>query len=269
MKPDISEFSYGYAITDELIHWHGTSLTAAPVFPSLYQEGQTGGGYDVMLERPGLPLFLQFKLSHCMVSNNAQEAKDGIFATPFYRMHIRPARHSAQHEMLLDLENDGKEVYYSAPAFHTPEEFNDAYLSHQVRSRSLWIPPSVIGPLPDDGLHHVAFQVPGIHYFCSEPRPLSIKGDFEEFSSSVEGAYQKEAETALSKGSLLDFSGTLAEIATKRRDISYDAKLFSRAELENHHPLAQIAFYSHVFLDCHFFIVREKSEEGQAGSREP
>jgi hypothetical protein len=47
-------------------------------------------------------------------------------------MYIRPARHSEQHEMLLDLENDGNEVYYSAPAFHKPEEFNDAYLNNQV-----------------------------------------------------------------------------------------------------------------------------------------
>ena len=67
MKPQISEFSYGYALTDELIHWHGTNLTAAPIFPSLYQEGQVGGGYDLMLQRPGLPLFLQFKLADCMV----------------------------------------------------------------------------------------------------------------------------------------------------------------------------------------------------------
>jgi len=55
MKPQISEFSYGYALTDELIHWHGTNLTAAPIFPSLYQEGQVGGvGGDVvkLFKRP-------------------------------------------------------------------------------------------------------------------------------------------------------------------------------------------------------------------------
>ncbi len=69
MKPEMSEFSYGYALTDELIHWHGTSLTAAPIFPSLYQEGKSGGGYDVMLQRSGIPLFLQFKLADQMVRN--------------------------------------------------------------------------------------------------------------------------------------------------------------------------------------------------------
>ena len=113
MKPQISEFSYGYALTDELIHWHGTNLTAAPIFPSLYQEGQPRGGYDLMLQRLGLPLFLQFKLADCMVLRNAQEVKDHIFHVPYYRMHLRPTKHSSQHEMLLSLENQGNEVYYS------------------------------------------------------------------------------------------------------------------------------------------------------------
>jgi hypothetical protein len=263
LNPDISEFSYGYALTDELIHWHDTPLTAAPVFPSLYQEGQAGGGYDVKLQQPGLPLFLQFKLSHCMVRNNAQEAKDGIFATPFYRMHIRPARHSEQHEMLLDLENAGNNVYYSAPAFHTPEELNDAYLTHQVRTRSLWLRPSVIGPLPDDGWHHVAFQIPGTHHFCSKPRPMDTKGDFEEFTRWMEGSFRQRAKIALSKDALHQTADTIAEIATKRRDISYDSKRLFRAELERRHPLDQIAFYSHVFLDCQLFIVSEKQGDGQ------
>jgi len=40
MKPQVSEFSYGYALTGELIHWQGTNLTAVPISPSLYQEGQ-------------------------------------------------------------------------------------------------------------------------------------------------------------------------------------------------------------------------------------
>ena len=78
MKPNISEFSFGYALTSELIHWYGMPITAAPIFPSTYQEGQAGGGYDVMLNQPGLPLFLQYKLSHCMVRSNAQEVRDGV-----------------------------------------------------------------------------------------------------------------------------------------------------------------------------------------------
>ena len=127
MKPNTSEFSYGYAVTDELIHRHGLPITASPVFPSLYQEGQIGGGYDVHLPMMGLPLFLQFKLSDHMVRRSAREAQAGHLSVPYYRMHLRPKRHSAQHEMLLNLENiGGPAVYYVAPAFHQSSELNDA-----------------------------------------------------------------------------------------------------------------------------------------------
>lgn len=261
MKPNISEFSYGYALTDELIHWYGTPLTAAPVFPSLYQEGQKGGGYDVMLQRPGLPLFLQFKLSHCMVRSNAQEVKDGIFLPPFYRMHLRPSRHSDQHEMLLDLENAGNEVYYAAPAFHTPEEFNEAYLLHQVRARSLWIRPSQIGPLPDDNDHHLAFTPGGTPHFCSEPQPLQSRGDFAEFEDFVTGSFKTKSREALQMEVLEETAWRLAEIAEKHRFISIESQQVSRAELEDRHPLGRIAFYSQVFLDSQLFIVREEPKE--------
>ena len=66
---------------------------------------------------------------------------------------------------------------------------------------------------------------------------------------------------ALSKDALNHLADTIAEIATKRRDISFDSKQMSRSELESRHPLDRIAFYSHVFLDCHLFIVNEKAGE--------
>jgi len=47
MTPDISEFSYGFALTHELIALAGEPLRAAPIFPSLIEEGRAGGGYDV------------------------------------------------------------------------------------------------------------------------------------------------------------------------------------------------------------------------------
>lgn len=258
MRPDISEFSYGYALTEELIHWHGTELTAAPLFPSLYQEGQQGGGYDLMLERPGIPLFLQFKLSDCMVRNTTREVKNGIFSAPYYRMHIRPARHSQQHEMLLDLENNGNEVYYCAPAFHSPEELNNAYLNHQVRDRSLWLRPSIIGPLPDDRDHHVAFQIPGIHHFLSEPRKLDTEGNFSEFARIVGAAYRQKSKNSLADDRLEELANSLRIVTEKRRDISRDSKRKTDIELEKRHPIERISFYARVFMDCQLFLVTEK-----------
>ena len=47
LKPNISETSYGYALTDELIHRQNMSINSAPIFPTLYQEGQDGARFRV------------------------------------------------------------------------------------------------------------------------------------------------------------------------------------------------------------------------------
>src|SRR5258708_12819379 len=139
MKPNISEFSYGFVLTYELVQSAGSGLSAAPVFPSLISEGQPGGGWDVRLDRPGVPLFLQFKLSDYMTGAACRERKGG-FNLPCYRMNLRrpPSR---QHEMLLDLEATAAEAYYVAPPFHQAEHLNDPSLNEPLRPPSLSIRP--------------------------------------------------------------------------------------------------------------------------------
>ena len=100
MKSDISEFSYGFALVNELADSVGSGLRAAPLFPSLRQEARLG--YDVKLDRPGLPLFLQFKLSDCMVSNRAKEIQKGIF--PRGTNNITP---------IINAKNEKKKLFHS------------------------------------------------------------------------------------------------------------------------------------------------------------
>jgi hypothetical protein len=117
--PDISEFSYGFALTRELIALL-PPLNVAPVFPSLIAEGKKGGGYDVNLDGLGFPLFIQFKRSECMLRRSAHETKPPMnFSTPYYRMRITERWRSAQHEMLLELDAGPNEVFYAAPLLHT------------------------------------------------------------------------------------------------------------------------------------------------------
>ena len=195
-----------------------------------------------------------------MVRGNAQEVKEGILAPRYYRMHIRPARHSHQHEMLLDLERDGKEVYYCAPAFHTPEELNDAYLNHMVRDKSLWLAPSKIGMFHDDEDHYVAFNLNGLPYVKSDPHKISATGKFEEFTKSVESSYRERSGWALLPKQVSFLSESIARIAEKRTDISSKTKKSCEDTLASRHPLAKIAFYASVFMDCQFFIVSEKEK---------
>ena len=55
------------------------------------------------LDRPGVPLFLQFKLCDQMTRRTCREARQAGFNVPCYRMCLRSARSSRQHEMLLVL----------------------------------------------------------------------------------------------------------------------------------------------------------------------
>lgn len=174
MKPDFSEFSYGYAVTEELVSSLKARLIGAPIFPSLYEEGQSGGGYDVKLPTSGAALFLQFKLSDHLERANAKEHRDGVMNVPYYRMHIRPTKHSDQHNLLLELENSGETVFYIAPEFHLPRELNDHYLNKTVIQNSAAFSPKDIGEMPDEDDHYLVFERGNnIAYRCSnEPKEV-------------------------------------------------------------------------------------------------
>lgn len=170
MTPEISEFSYGFALTNELVGW--APLSAAPVFPSLIEEGKAGGGYDVKLELPAVALYLQFKRSERMTRRSAKERKaigPGLYV-PYHRFHVTEAKKSNQHDMLLQLDDGNSLVFYAAPRFHTLQEINWAWEHNAVSAQSIFVAPSVIGTLDDDS-HSVAFD--SIDTFvCSEPKQI-------------------------------------------------------------------------------------------------
>jgi hypothetical protein len=177
MRPVVSEFSYGYAVTEEFVKGAGDLIGAPPEFPSLLSEGKDGAGYDVAVHAD-FTLFLQFKMSHLMVRKNAWEISTGIFTKPFFRMAITPWWESKQHDLLLRLEKkaraEGDRVFYAAPMFHKFEEFAEAYAMSAVVDRSLFLPPSAIGTLTDEIQHHVAFDQSNV-VVCSEPHTITRK----------------------------------------------------------------------------------------------
>ncbi len=170
MKPEISEFSYGFAITNELVGW--AQLSAAPIFPSLVEEGRVGGGYDVKLDMPGLPLYLQFKRAERMTRNSAREISTGktTLTLPYHRFHITDWGISDQHKLLLELDQGNTLVFYAAPRFHTLTEINSAWKDNSVASQSVFVAPRAIGVL-DHEPHTVAYDRHNA-WLCSEPVEL-------------------------------------------------------------------------------------------------
>jgi len=252
MKSWFSEFSYGYAVTEDIISSHGP-LMVAPIFPSLQSEGKEGG-YDVKLNLPRqLPLFLQFKLSDCMLRANAYEARRGFLSNPFYRMYLRPLSKSQQHGLLLDLESAGNEVYYVAPAFYLEREFNNAYRTHRVRARSVFVKPSAIGPLPDLLEHHVSFQNDSSNfgYLFSES---ATKVKIQNWENVIQVAKTRSEREKRHLAEVFRLTETrMIEMVNRRLDP--ELRIASR-EKEERDPARRIASLSQVFFDCTLFVVQ-------------
>jgi hypothetical protein len=254
MTPDISEFSYGFALTQELIAMAGEPLRAAPIFPSLIEEGKAGGGYDVQLDLPGFPLFLQFKRSDCMVRNSAMETAPPYgFVPPFYRMRITERSRSAQHDMLVDLDDGQNQVFYAAPLFHTVQELNAAYLARQVAQRSFYIRPSEIGKLDNDR-HHVAFDGTR-RWLFSEPREIS----------DVQGAAllhllqeRRVGDARPLRGGPLDESLARVERITRDRELPTDIPdLGSPHRDDDQRKLQRLADFALRYFGAQLFIVQD------------
>jgi hypothetical protein len=177
MRIGYTEFSFGYAFTENLIRSANSAPQAAPIFPNLVQEGQFG--YDVRIDFPGLPLFFQYKLSELMKRNTAFEIANknlpGI-TIPFFRMSLMPSSLSRQHKLLMALEkNYSHTVFYASPALDNLHAFNVAYGKGIVHTRSVFFSPGDIGPLPDDKAHSIAYR-DGLPYawLNSDPKRIEV-----------------------------------------------------------------------------------------------
>ncbi len=257
MRPTISESSYGPTLTFELPCALGQRLTAAPIFPSLYKEGQPGGGYDVKLEMPGIFLFLQFKLSHYMVGSNAKEAILKNFNLPFYRIPLLPKNNFNQHQMLFDREGTGDNVYYTAPEFHTVEEFDFVFKKKEVCERSRWIKPSSIGPLPGKKIHHVSFSPKKGSKLTlfSEPKVLDTDGSFENFKEDIHRSLKENSDHKITEDKLQEKVRTTEEIIKEHHPNSESVL----QEKFSDYPLKQLSFYSQVFFGSQLCIIQNKS----------
>ncbi|WP_420722797.1 hypothetical protein [Hwanghaeella sp. LZ110] len=178
MKLGYTEFSYGYAFTENLIRNSSAGPTTAPVFPNLIQEAQLG--YDVKVDLPGLPYFFQFKLPELMVRDTAREIK--IFelpglAAPFFRMPLMRRDLSNQHAHLIELEKTfPNSVFYTSSKADGPASFNRAYGRAEVHVESVLFSPTDIGPLPDDKTHSVSYATNmSVAWRCSEPKQVKAQ----------------------------------------------------------------------------------------------
>ncbi|UXN58463.1 hypothetical protein [Phyllobacterium zundukense] len=103
MKVGYTEFSFGYAFTENLVRGSATAPAGAPFFPNLEQEGTLG--YDVRIDFPAVPLFLQHKLPELMPRASAFEIANSLcpgLTLEFFRIALMRRDVSDQHRLLID-----------------------------------------------------------------------------------------------------------------------------------------------------------------------
>jgi hypothetical protein len=252
MRAFFSEFSYGFALTYEIAEaFH--DVLPVPRFPSQLEEGQEGGGFDVNIDVPGMPLFLQFKVSERMERASAKEWER--FGQQYYRFKLHARRHSDQHQMLLDLEAQGNLVYYAAPTFHRAENLNEAFRDRAVFNRTVFVRPMDLGPLPDDNEHCVAF-LPGAHtgQMCSEPRTIRIAAEGKDFREDLQRQRERSKRRRINRDTLNSLASEMEEIAGIRLKFR-EARRAARTAVDLA-PLARVAYLSRTYFDAEMFIFR-------------
>lgn len=244
MKVGYTEFSYGYAFTENLIRSSSMAPTGAPVFPNLVQEASLG--YDIRINYPGVPLFFQFKLPELMRRGTAFEIAGGHcpgLQVPFFRISMMRRDISRQHALLMRLEARYPGcVLYAAPALAQARDFDVAYNAGEVARQSVFFSPNDIGALPDDRPHSVAYrQDLPTGYFCSDPRPvkaLSFGGladtlgsrfQEERFGRLVDSARElREVVASIASPQIRQTQGEIEERVVARQSVSRPARRAAR-----------------------------------------
>ena len=216
MKAEFSEFSYGFAFTHGLLK-DEPSIDVVPYFPSQVVEGKVG--FDAKIGFPGLPIFLQFKLSDYLTRRPAKYWD--YYHAPYYRFDVTPQSISQQHNLLKDLADTGEDVFYVSPLFWTTMQFNEAFRANQVAARSMWLPIGRLPRLNDYDPHHVTFTGPGDPSWHTEE--WNLRGDRVEGEFSWQGRrenimdrFERSEVRRVSEDYLGSLRNTLSEIVNRR-----------------------------------------------------
>ncbi|MGH9769860.1 MAG: hypothetical protein ACREAB_20745, partial [Blastocatellia bacterium] len=241
----VSEFSYGFVLTHELVSAYGYLATDSP------QGSRKRKKSDAADAAPrGYPLYLQFKASEYMKRRNAGESK--LVGLPYFRFALHRKTQSNQHQMLIELEKKGCAVFYATPKIHEAVNLNSAFFDRQVVASSLFVNPSEIGELPDNQSHRVVFSGKSDDvYLCSKPRKLDgvIHGD--AFAEAVQEIVSERVPQSLDDEFFHRLAGEMVSLISPNRRI-FDE--LSRGKVEM--SAATFANYlAKTLFDCELLII--------------
>lgn len=270
---EFSEFSFGYALIDSIMHGGFDVEAMAPTFLNQRQEGNDGGGYDVKIPLRPVPLFLQFKVPQIL--NRWGKNKPLNFSLPYYKIHLRTNQNRHQHNLLVDLAKHCKQplsVLYAAPEFDSIKELDFYYSSRLITEHTAFFSPLDIGNL-DNKSHHIAYHSDiSYAYLYSEPTLLRkrLSNDIKQVlcqmckDANATNADQFITNTLESLVELISNYGyyRLIDEATFREKLrlpqidTLSNYYAYRVKIEvGEKTVQRIAYLARTYLGCEFFIL--------------
>jgi len=248
MKRKVSEFSYGFVLTHELVNAYGYLQTDAPQSSRKKRKKDAGDQVD---DTPcGYPLFLQFKASEYMKRRNAGESK--LVGLPYFRFALHRKTQSNQHQLLIELEKRGCAVFYATPKIHEAVNLNGAFFDRQVVASSLFVNPGEIGELPDNQSHRVVFSGKSDDvYLCSKPLRLDGAIHGNVFAEAVRRVISEIEPQSLDDEFFHHLAGEMVSLVSPNRRI-FDE--LSRGKVEM--SAATFANYlAKTLFDCELLVI--------------
>jgi len=248
MKRKVSEFSYGFVLTHELVNAYGYLATDSPQGSRRKRKKDAGDNADTT--PCGHPLFLQFKASEYMKRRNAGESK--LVGLPYFRFALHRKTQSNQHQLLIELEKKGCAVFYATPKLHEAINLNSAFFDHQVVASSLFVNPGEVGELPDNQSHRIVFSGKSDDvYLCSKPRRLDGVIHGAAFAEAVRRIVSEREPQSLDDEFFHRLAGDMVSLISPNRRI-FDE--LSRGKVEM--GAATFANYlAKTLFDCELLII--------------
>lgn len=240
MKRKVSEFSYGFVLTHELVHTCGYLPTETATSPA-----------ESLASIRGFPLFLQFKASEYMKRRNAGESK--LVGLPYFRFVLHRRTQSNQHQLLIELEKKGNAVYYATPKIHEAINLNSAFFDRQVANSSLFISPCEVGELLDNEAHRVVFSGRTTEVFlCPDQLRLDGAVHGEDFRQAIVDRTDEFEPRELNDDFFYDIASQMVSLVSPNRRI-FDELARGKFEM----PASVFANYlAKTLFDCELLVVK-------------
>jgi hypothetical protein len=143
--------------------------------------------------------------------------------------------------------------------FHTTEELNSAYINHRVVQQSMFVTPSIIGPMHDMDEHYLSFNEQNDLFVCSKPKQVN-KSDvgYSNFIKIVMSYLERGERTSRIEAmeKLLD---QVIRIIEKSKQFGLWKDLDLVMLRSDRQPLFQVAYLARTFLGCEMLILRSKN----------